>query len=72
MCGVDLSDACRADAVAGATDALQPLRHGARRLKLHDQVDASDIDAQLQRAGADEGPKIASLQVALHLPPLFF
>ena len=70
--GVDAAVAGLPDQVARAADALQPLRHALGRLELHDQVDVADVDAELERAGADQGREFAGLQVRLHLAPGFF
>ena len=54
-----------ADAVSGATDALQQRRDRARRAELHDQVDVADVDAELERGGGDQRLELAALQPLL-------
>ena len=45
------------EGVAGAADALQEGRDAARRADLADEVDAADVDAQLQRGGGRPAPR---------------
>ncbi len=51
--------------MAGAADALQEGRDAAGRADLADEVDAADVDAELQRGGADEGLQVAVLEALL-------
>ncbi len=50
-------------------DALQEGRHAPRRLHLADEVDASDVDAELERSGGDERANIPRLEPLLELQP---
>jgi len=43
-----------ADAVSGAPDALRQIRDRARHADVADEVDVSDVDAQLERRGHDD------------------
>ncbi len=54
-----------AEGVAGAADALQEGRDAAGRADLADEVDAADVDAQLQRRGADQRLELAGLEALL-------
>ena len=54
-----------AEGVAGAADALQEGRDAARRADLADEVDAADVDAELQRGGGDERLQLAVLEALL-------
>ncbi len=54
-----------ADAVTGATDALQPAGHRLGRLDLHDEVDRPHVDAELERRGGDQAGQPARLELAL-------
>ena len=51
--------------MAGAADALQRHRDGARRADLADQVDRADIDAQFERGRGHDGAQLAVLQPVL-------
>ncbi len=51
--------------VPGASDALQQGRDGARRSELTDQVHFTDVDAELERCGRDEGLELAALEARL-------
>ena len=55
----------RADPVARAADALQRDRDRARRADLADQIDGSDVDAELERSRRDHRPQLAVLQTRL-------
>ena len=55
----------QAEGVAGAADALQEGRDAAGRADLADEVDAADVDAELQRGGADERLQVARLEALL-------
>ena len=57
----------RADPVARAPDALQRYGNGARRAELHDQIDGTDIDTQLERRRCGNGAQLARSQAALHV-----
>ena len=59
-----------ADRVPGATDPLQQRRDRARRAELADQVDAADVDAELERGGGDQRAQLAGLEPALGLEAL--
>ncbi len=58
----DAAAARAADVVARAADALQPARHRARRLELHDEIDGPHIDAELERAGRGDRAQVAGLE----------
>ena len=60
----------RADPVTGSSDPLQRHRNRARRTKLHDQIDRSDVDAEFERRGRDDGAKLALLEPMLGLKAL--
>src|SRR5437016_3968000 len=51
------------DAVAGAPDALHAARDRRRRLDLDDEIDGAHVDAELERAGRDEGRQASGLEV---------
>src|SRR6185437_1555368 len=53
------------DGVPGAADALEARRDRGRRLDLHDEIDGADVDAELQRAGGDDGGQLAALEAVL-------
>ncbi len=59
-----------ADAVTGASDALQPAGDGLGRLDLQDEVDGAHVDAELQRAGGHETGQLAGLQELLDVRAL--
>ena len=42
---------------------LQAAGHAARRLQLHHQVHRADVNAQFQRAGADQRRQLAGLEL---------
>ena len=52
----------RAHPVAGAADALQRHRDGARRADLADQIHGADIDAQFERGRGHHGAQFAALE----------
>ncbi len=54
-----------AEGVTGAADALQEGRDAARRADLADEVDAADVDAELQGGGADQRLELALLEALL-------
>ena len=66
MGGVEGAAAYFADAVPGASDALQGRGHGGWRLHQHHLVESADIDAEFQRTRGDDGAQLASLQALLH------
>src|SRR6266581_8786174 len=51
-------------------DALEQRRNRARRANLDDEVDAADVDAQLERRGGDERFELAPLQSLFGFEPL--
>ena len=51
-----------ADLVPGTAHALQESRDGARRGNLADQIDFTDVDAQLQRGGGDQDLQLTALE----------
>ncbi len=51
--------------MAGAADALHRARHRERALHQQHLVEVADVDAQLERAGGDEGGQPAILEAAL-------
>ncbi len=55
----------------GAAHALHRRGDGPGRTYLADQVDAADIDAQLQRGRGDQQPDLAVLELALRFEPQF-
>ncbi len=59
-----------ADLVAGAADPLHAAGHRGRRLDLHDQVDGTHVDAELEAAGRDDARQPARLEVVLDQRPL--
>ena len=54
-----------AQAVTGASDALQQGCDGPRRAELTDQIHVTDVDAELERCGRDESLELAALQARL-------
>ena len=65
-------DAALGDArqrVARASDPLQRRRDVARRLELHDQVDGTHVDAELERRRRDECLELAVLEAVFGLQP---
>ena len=58
--------------VTGAPDALQERRHAARRSNLAHQVDAADVDAELQRGRGHQRLEVAGLQPLLDALPALF
>ncbi len=59
-----------ADLVAGAPDPLHAARDRRRRLDLHDQVDGTHVDAELETAGGHHAGQPAGLEVVLDQGPL--
>src|SRR5262249_20396755 len=57
------------DPVTGASDPLQTGGNRARRADLADQIDGSDVNAQLQRRGRHHHPCLACLQSLLCRKP---
>ena len=55
----------QAEGVAGAADALEEGRDAAGRADLADEVDAADVDAELEGGGGDEGLQLAGLEALL-------
>jgi hypothetical protein len=51
--------------VAGATGALQCGRQGARGVDLTDEIDGTDVDAELERCGGDQQLDLAGFEFAL-------
>ncbi len=68
--GEDAPAADLADAVPGASDALQPARDGLGRLDLQHEVDSAHVDSELERAGRDEARKLSGLEQLLDLGAL--
>ena len=66
----DDAAAGRADGVSGAADALQPAGDRGRRLDLHDQIDRSHVDAELERGRGDEAANLSGLQAIFDLDAL--
>ncbi len=64
---VDAPFARLPDEVAGTANALKALRHAAGRLKLHDEVDVPDVDAEFERAGRNQRGQLALLERLFHL-----
>ena len=58
----------RANLVARSANALQSLGNRFRRLQLDNHVDATDINPEFQRAGANQRWQPAMFQVILDLP----
>src|SRR5690606_30637869 len=58
----DAADARLADAVTGTADALEPPRHRTRRLHENDEIDRAHVDAELERAGGDDGGERTRLE----------
>ncbi len=58
------------DRMAGAADALQEACDRARRTELADEIDVSDVDAEFERSGGDEGFQLAVLEPLLCREPL--
>ena len=56
--------------MAAAADALQAAGDRGWRLDLHNQVDRSHVDAQLERRGGDEGAERAGFEQLLDLDAL--
>ncbi len=56
--------------VARPSDPLHQRGDGACRAELADQVHGADVDAQLERGGGDEGPKLPRLETLLRREPL--
>src|SRR5579883_567254 len=56
-----------ADPMPGTTDALQCNPDRSRRAQLNDEIDGSDVDAQLQRSGGDDGAQLTAAQRPLYL-----
>ena len=54
-----------AELVAGATDALEPARHRLRALDLHDEVDRTHVDAELEARRRHEARDAPRLEVLL-------
>ena len=54
-----------ADLVPRTTDPLQPAGHARRGLHLHDEVDRSHVDAELEAAGGHDGGQASGLEVVL-------
>ena len=69
--GHEQSAAHLTDAVAGAAHALQGAGHPFRRGQQHHQVDAPDVDAQLERGRADHRPQFAALEPVFHIEAQF-
>ncbi len=69
MLGEQLAPAGHADLVAGTADALQAASNRARRLDLHDEVDRTHVDAELQARRGDETLEPARLEVVFDLQP---
>ncbi len=52
-----------------APDALQRDRNRARRTKLYDEIDASDIDTEFERCCCNDRPQRAGLELCLGIEP---
>ena len=50
--------------VTGATDALKTDRDGTRRADLADEVNAADIDSELERSRGDQGADFSRFELA--------
>ena len=70
--GEEASVRAQPEGVAGAPDALQQRGDAARRPHLADEVDAADVDAQLQRGRRHQRLQVARLQAPLHLQAALF
>ena len=56
--------------VARTADALQQRRDAMRRSDLADQIDVTDVDAELERGGRDERLQLPGLQPRFGVEPL--
>ncbi len=69
--GQDPSLAGHSHEMTGTPDPLQPPGDRLRGLDLDYQIDRADVDAQLERGGADDRFEFALLQGVLHLQSFF-
>src|SRR5690606_3754254 len=60
------------EAVPRAADALQERRDRARGAELADEVDVTDVDAELERGRRDDGAKCSGFQPLLGAQPMLF